>query len=921
MPVSITDHGQRNRVIAPPTVLSEQQGSIVFDGDDNTVVLGEGTLLQGGRIHLGSACSFMCGDDCRLASIEVHGLLRGHVRIGDRTGFTWHSRISLHEPGDVWFGSGCLIAGGTSLSVSDMHSVIDVKTRRRLNVAKDIHLGDRVWLGEGVRVLKGVTIGAGSIVGADAVVTKNIPPNSMAAGVPAKVIRSGVTWRPELIPVENESNVGGQRKAANATIAAVATAVSADAAAAAEQLPPRAEIRSIQGLHRTADGRIISWAQNAEDVMLLRIFGHKKHGTWIDVGANHPSHDSVTRNFYEMGWRGINVEPVEEMYRLLVENRPGDINLCCGVSDHAGEMTFYRDESHLDWSTFDRDAASQYEAGGHMIREIRVPVTTLAEICRRHLRPGQPLDFLKLDVEGHELAVLAGHDFSSWRPTVIVAEVQPEETAEMDALLGGHGYVRRWFDGGNNWYVDSRQEDAMSEVIWRPAYPVMDCYHPWVYAGSFPTTPSSVIATVPSPDHSAASDRHLPARAKGLKGAAVHSIKSALRSMGVSISPRPEHAATKGNPSTVWLLNHCARDPAGFITRIHPLDDVYLNDRNNFQNDELAQASYFRHGHWIMSDLAQVVQWRFGDFQAIGRMLEFPCGHGRLTRFLVDAMPRERVWVSDFDTQAVDFERSCFGVNGFVSSRNPADIDCDERFDLIFVVSLLSHVPRHAFKAMLDKLLSMLTPGGILAFTVHDEIWCPPGMMPADGIAFVPGSGSQDGRSDGGGTTFVTEAFVRNCIAEARGAGWPYARLRRGLCSRQDMYLVSSDASVKYDDLKFRLGPEGCLDRCEVGSGGRLELSGWAGDPDPGHRVTEIQIRLDGHLVQSCQPVIPRPDVVAVLGEPRHATAGWQCLIDVESVAGSQSNRMLEIVVVADDGRTRLLHASRVDAVAGKRIS
>jgi len=917
MPVTITDHGQRNRVIAPQALLVEQQGSIVFDGDDNTVVLGEGTLLQGGRIHLGSACSFMCGSGCRLASIEVHGLLRGHVRIGDGAGFTWHSRISLHEPGEIVFGAGCLIAGGTSLTVSDMHSVIDVKTKRRINPAKDICLGDRVWLGEGVRVLKGVTIGAGSIIGAEAVVTKSIPPNSMAVGVPAKVIRSGVTWRPELIPVESDSRVDSDRSAANAA----SPAVEASPAAAGERLPPRAEIRSIQGLRRTADGRIISWAQNAEDVMLLRIFGHKKYGTWIDVGANHPSHDSVTRNFYELGWRGINVEPIEEMHRLLVADRPEDVNLCCGVSDRSGVMTFHRDESHLDWSTFDSNAARQYEAGGHMMREIRVPVATLAEICRRHLLPGQALDFLKLDVEGHELAVLAGHDFSLWRPTVIVAEVRPEQSAEMDTLLGGHGYERQWFDGGNNWYVDSRQADAIPEVMWRPAYPVMDCYHPWVYARSFPTAPPPAISTVPLPNQAPASERHPATVAKGLKGTAVHTIKSALRSMGVSISHRPEQPSTKGSPSVKWVLNHCARDPATFISRIHPHDGVYLNDRNNFQDDQLAQSSYFRHGVWIMSDLSQIVKWRFGDFHKIGRMLEFACGYGRLTRFLVDAMPRERIWVSDVDEQAVDFERSAFGVNGFVSSRNPAEIHCDERFDLIFVVSLLSHVPRNAFGPMLAKLLSMLTPGGILAFTVDDEIWCPPGLMQADGFALVPAGGSNNGRTDGGGTTFVTEAFVRGCIADAQGAGWPYARLRRGLCNRQDTYLVSNDASVQYDNLNFRLGPEGCLDRCEVGSGGRLELSGWAGDPDPGHRITEVQIRLDGRLVQSCQPVIPRPDVVAALGEPRHATAGWQCLIDVELSDREQSSQMLEIVVAADDGRTRLLHASRVDAVAGKRIS
>ena len=914
MPVTISDHGQRNRVVAPPAVLSEQQGSIVFNGDDNTVVLGEGTLLQGGRIHLGSACSFTCGSGCRLASIEVNAALRGHVRIGDQSGFTWHSLISLHEPGEIVFGAGCLIAGGTSLTVSDMHSVIDVKTRRRLNPAKDVHLGDRVWLGEGVRVLKGVTIGAGSIIGAEAVVTKNIPPNSMAAGVPAKVIRSGVTWRQELLPIENDSPVGSDSTAANSARPAAEARVSCGSG---DSLPPRSEIRAIQGLHRTADGRIISWAHNAEDVMLLRIFGQKKQGTWIDVGANQPSHGSVTRNFYELGWRGINVEPIETLHRHLVAERPEDINICGGASDRTGEAMFYQDESNSECSTFENVVARQYGAEGHAIRDIAVPVMTLAEICRRHLRHGQHIDFLTLDVNGHDLAVLAGHDFEAYRPSVILAQVTPERASAVDVMLAEHGYGRRWRDGASNWYVDSLRGDAGPSDVWRPASPEKDCYIPWSEAQSTGAIASQVG---PSSAEPTAADEQLGTpSAKGMLGAAVDAVRSAVRSIGSSAMRRVVNQTDDSTSSAQGLVDRCACDPASFIQEIHPNDDVYLYGRNYLKNDELAKVLYLRYGAWVMQDLSQIVGQLFGDFPKIGRMLEFACGYGRLTRFLVEQMPRERIWVSDVDPQAVDFERNTFGVNGFVAARNPADILCDEPFDFIFVVSLFSHLPRHAFGPMLDKLLSMLTPGGILAFSVHDEIWCPPGMMPADGFAFVPHSESTHLDADDYGTTFVTEAFVRDCITAGRGADWPYARLRRGLCSHQDTYIVSNDASVRYEGLKFRLGPEGCLDRCEAVMGG-LELAGWAGDPDPGHSISEIQIRLDGQLVRSCQPVIPRPDVVAVLREPRYATAGWQCLIDLGPSNQASGDKILDIVVVSDDGRTRLLHASRVDAVVGRKV-
>lgn len=898
MAVTILDHGNRNRVFASKRALEQQRGTVIFDGDDNTVVIGENVELEGARIRLGTACSLSCGDGSRLAGIEVHAALRGHVRIGARTSFGQDGRLSLHEPGEIAFGDGCLIGAGAAFSVSDMHSVIEIATGRRLNPAQDIRLGDRVWLGEGTRVLKGATIGDGAIVGAGSLVTGEVPTDSMAIGTPARVIRRGVTWRHELLPTD-------------------AGAIALASADGSGGRPAAASIRHLEGLRRTADGRVISWAQNAEDIMLLRIFGHKRRGTWIDVGANHPANDSVTRNFYELGWRGINVEPIGKFHDLLVRERPEDTNLRCGLSDHAGEMTFYQDESNLDWSTFDRHVARGYAAGGHTIVEVVVPVTTLADVCSRHLQPGRLIDFLKLDVEGHEMAVLAGHDFTAFRPTIVIAEVQPEKAAAMDAFLGSRNYVKKWFDGTNNWYVDTLQEDAVPADAWRPAYPVVDCYHPWIYALAFPTAdpaPSRDTTAAAAPDPAAA-----PA-ARGPLGKAIDAVATVVRGL-VSAPPEAASAMTIGDEaSTAWMVERSVRDPKSFRTAIHPDDDIYRYLQTHFQNDDLAVLSYIRSGAWALADLGQIVEWRFGGFGGVGRMLEFACGYGRLTRHLVQALPANRIWVSDIDERAVAFEREMFGVHGFPSAADPAAIRCDERFDLIVVVSLFSHLPRHAFRPMLDRLLGLLTPDGLLAFTVHDEIWYAPRPMPADGFAFVPFSESTLLNQEDYGTTFVNESFVRECITASKGEAWPHARIRRGLCSHQDIYLVGNDPTKGFERLAFRRGPEGSLDRCETAGGTRIELSGWAGDPDSGHRIEAVQVRLDGHLVQSCRPVWPRPDVVTVLQEPRYGMSGWRCDLDATPPAEGMPGPMLDVTVVSDDGRTRLLHAGRLETAIGRRL-
>lgn len=62
---------------------------------------------------------------------------------------------------------------------------------------------------------------------------------------------------------------------------------------------------------------MISYAQNGEDVILNRLFPPEYKGFYVDAGAAHPDVHSVTRHFYERGWRGINIEPLQNFYDLV----------------------------------------------------------------------------------------------------------------------------------------------------------------------------------------------------------------------------------------------------------------------------------------------------------------------------------------------------------------------------------------------------------------------------------------------------------------------------------------------------------------------------------------------------------------------------------------------------------------------------
>lgn len=208
----------------------------------------------------------------------------------------------------------------------------------------------------------------------------------------------------------------------------------------------------------------ISYAQNAEDIVLSRLYGTRAHGCYIDVGAAHPVIDSVTKLFYDRGWRGINIEPNPEIFAILSSDRPHDVNLMAALSDRPGEAELHLPIDQRFWglSTLEAptaDSASCFE------RTVNTEVMTLALVVEQHLN-GRAIDFLKIDVEGHERKVLLGVDWEKTRPRVIIIEaVRPCSTVqnhfEWEELLISAGYCSVLFDGINRFYVRKDDHEAV----------------------------------------------------------------------------------------------------------------------------------------------------------------------------------------------------------------------------------------------------------------------------------------------------------------------------------------------------------------------------------------------------------------------------------------------------------------------------
>lgn len=197
--------------------------------------------------------------------------------------------------------------------------------------------------------------------------------------------------------------------------------------------------------------------------MLRRAFQNVREGCYLDIGAAEPEADSVTKAFYDLGWRGINVEPLAGPFDRLVAARPRDINLNVAVGPVPGEAPMFvvGDESGL--STLDPALAAEHKAGGWALQERRVQVTTLAQICEAHV--SGDLHFLKIDAEGAELGILRSADFTRWRPWIILLEAvdpvthrpSPFEEWEHEVLTPNH-YVFVYDDGLNRFYAASEHE-------------------------------------------------------------------------------------------------------------------------------------------------------------------------------------------------------------------------------------------------------------------------------------------------------------------------------------------------------------------------------------------------------------------------------------------------------------------------------
>lgn len=181
--------------------------------------------------------------------------------------------------------------------------------------------------------------------------------------------------------------------------------------------------------HQEGDQYITKvYSQEGEDILLKRIFDHSPPGFYVDIGAHHPYRFSNTKLLYDLGWKGINIEPNPDVVDQFNEARPRDLNLSLGVSAENGMLNYYR-FSHPALNTFSKEVMESMKQ--HLVDTLKIKTQRLEEILDKHLSDKQKIDLITVDAEGLDLEILSSNNWSKYRPEYLFVEVNAGTVEEL----------------------------------------------------------------------------------------------------------------------------------------------------------------------------------------------------------------------------------------------------------------------------------------------------------------------------------------------------------------------------------------------------------------------------------------------------------------------------------------------------------
>ena len=170
---------------------------ITVGGSDNKVVL-KSCQNNVSIICVGIGNEIIL-DECFIHNTSI--VLRGNnckVIIGKGTTINSADIMCMGRENQLKIGEECMLSSGIDIWNTDSHQITDMEGKA-INDSKPVFIGNHVWVGKNVSILKGVNIGDNSVIGMGSIVTKDILPNTVNAGIPAKMIKNEINWDRKIV--------------------------------------------------------------------------------------------------------------------------------------------------------------------------------------------------------------------------------------------------------------------------------------------------------------------------------------------------------------------------------------------------------------------------------------------------------------------------------------------------------------------------------------------------------------------------------------------------------------------------------------------------------------------------------------------------------------------------------------------------
>ncbi|MEQ6334251.1 hypothetical protein [Sphingobium sp. MK2] len=199
----VVDGADYRRATNKGAVIALDSSAICLRGLNKTAAVGSESVISVGANSILENCTFtingdnsaiIIGENCRLRGLMIKvSFSNSVVVIGSHT--TWEGGVIFSESGNiVAIGNDCMASSGVMIRTTDGHAIFDAKTRKPLNMAKDVFVGHHVWLGNSSRIHKGAKIGSGTVLGQSSIASAALKSNAIYAGAPARKIRDDIAW-------------------------------------------------------------------------------------------------------------------------------------------------------------------------------------------------------------------------------------------------------------------------------------------------------------------------------------------------------------------------------------------------------------------------------------------------------------------------------------------------------------------------------------------------------------------------------------------------------------------------------------------------------------------------------------------------------------------------------------------------------